>query len=637
MFKTNAVLLQKLLNAVASGRIRLPDFQRKWIWDDYRIKGLLASISQGFPVGAVLTLGAGGAVRFKADVLEGVDSPESSISEFLLDGQQRLTSLYQALLRSEPVEMRRRGKRVRLWYYIDMREATSPTGDKDNAVISVPENKIASRTLDKHVVLDLSSPEREYAQHMFPVNRMFDPLTWILGYIAYWGGRTNDHMSDHAEFVKKFQEIVIDSFTQYQLPVILLDKNAPKEAVCTVFEKINTGGVSLTAFELVTASFAAESDDFSLRVDWDERKDRLYREPGGILQGIDGIHFLQAVTLLWTQERRGRAMARGEATNRVPSISCKKKDVLDLPLHDYRKWADRVEKGFRDAADFLQTKCCVFGRHNVPYNTQLVPLAALYVHLGKELNPDAARSKLARWYWCGVFGEAYGGTIETRFSEDLAQVTEFIRNDAEPNRIRQASFLPERLLTLRTRNSAAYKGVYALQMKRGAKDWRSGQALDLATYRNKAIDIHHVFPVAWCKGNDIPARVYNSIINKTPLSAGTNRMLGATAPSEYLERLRTDVGDDERLRKAVEAHWLNMAHLENDNFRDSFVYRGEKLLKLIGCAMGRDIGSGREVFQKAVRGLSNGNSDESDYSLEEPEYSPLGEDSPGDDLARTDS
>ena len=309
---------------------------------------------------------------------------------------------------------------------------------------------------------------------------------------------------------------------------------------------------------------------------------------------------------------------------------------MELSLQDYQKWADKVEDGFRKAAKFLQSEC-VYGRHNVPYSTQLVPMAALYVHLDKELDPRSARKKLARWYWCGVFGEAYGGTIETRYSEDLAQVTEFVRNGIEPSRIEQASFLPERLLTLRTRNSAAYKGVYALQMKMGAGDWSSGQKLNLVTYRNEAIDIHHVFPVAWCKRNDIPARVYNSIINKTPLSARTNKKLGGAAPSEYLERLRTDVGDDEGLRKAMKAHWLKMAHLRSDNFHDSFVYRGEKLLKLIGCAMGRDIGSGREVFQKAVRGLSSGKFDESDYGLEEPEYGPLGEDSPGNDLSGTDS
>lgn len=636
MFKTNAVLLQNLLNDVASGKIRLPDFQRKWIWDDYRIRGLLASISRGFPVGAVLTLGAGGTVRFKADVLEGVDSSGDSISQFLLDGQQRLTSLYQALVRSEPVEMRRRGRRIRLWYYIDMHESTSPTGDKDNAVVSVPENKIIARNFDKDAVLDLSSPEREYAQHMFPANRVFDPLTWTLGYIAYWNDRTNDRKGEPADFMQQFNKTVIKSFAQYQLPVIRLAKNAPKEAVCTVFEKINTGGVSLTAFELVTASFAAETDDFSLRVDWDTRKARLYPDFGGVLQGIDGIHFLQAVTLLWTQERRRRAMASGEEASRAPPISCKKRDVLDLPLQEYQKWADKVECGFRKAAKFLQSEC-VYGRHNVPYSTQLVPMAALYVHLDKELDPELARRKLARWYWCGVFGEAYGGTIETRYSEDLAQVTEFVRNGTEPSRIEQASFLPERLLTLRTRNSAAYKGVYALQMKRGARDWSSGQELNLVNYRNEAIDIHHVFPVAWCKRNDIPARVYNSIINKTPLSACTNKKLGGAAPSEYLERLRADVGDDEGLRKAMEAHWLNIAHLRSDSFRDSFVYRGEKLLELIGDAMGRDIGSGKEVFEKAVRGLSSGKSDESDYGLEEPEYSPLGEDSPEDDLVRTDS
>ena len=97
----------------------------------------------------------------------------------------------------------------------------------------------------------------------------------------------------------------------------------------------------------------------------------------------------------------------------------------------------------------------------------------------------------------------------------------------------EANFIPERLLSLRTRNSAAYKGLYALQMKSGASDWRMGEQLAFATWHQKDIDIHHIFPVAWCsKANPpVPPRLYNSIINKTPIDAATNRKIGGNAPS----------------------------------------------------------------------------------------------------------
>ena len=98
MFKANAVLLSGLLADVRSGKIQLPDFQRGWVWDDERIVGLLASISRGFPVGAIMTLTAGGDVKFMPRPIEGVSDISQGPQQFLLDGQQRLTSLYQSLL-----------------------------------------------------------------------------------------------------------------------------------------------------------------------------------------------------------------------------------------------------------------------------------------------------------------------------------------------------------------------------------------------------------------------------------------------------------------------------------------------------------------------------------------------------------
>ena len=67
---------------------------------------------------------------------------------------------------------------------------------------------------------------------------------------------------------------------------------------------------------------------------------------------------------------------------------------------------------------------------------------------------------------------------------------------AQPVLVGEANFIPERLLSLRTRNSAAYKGLYALQMKSGASDWRTGEQLAFATWHQENIDIHHIFPVA---------------------------------------------------------------------------------------------------------------------------------------------
>ena len=95
MFKTNPVSLKELLDDAEAGKIQLPDFQRGWVWDDERIRGLLASVSRGFPVGAIMTLEAGGEIRLESRMIEGDEGKGvNAVEAFLLDGQQRLTSLF---------------------------------------------------------------------------------------------------------------------------------------------------------------------------------------------------------------------------------------------------------------------------------------------------------------------------------------------------------------------------------------------------------------------------------------------------------------------------------------------------------------------------------------------------------------
>ena len=632
MFKTNEVLLKNLIEDVEKGKIQLPDFQRGWVWDDDRIKGLLASVSRGFPMGAVMTLSAGSEIKFRTRPIEGVAAESVGEADaFLLDGQQRLTSLYQSLRHPGPVETQNNHKqRIRRWYYLDMQRALDPEVDREDAIISVPETRRETRDFGRHTVWDLSTQELEYRQHMMPSESLMNPMEWMLGYFGFWQKESPEWNA--IEFFKKFEITVLSQFNDYQLPVINLEKDTPKEAVCTVFEKVNTGGVTLSVFELATASFAADAESFSLRDDWAARRQRLHNYPGGVLQGIGGDSFLQTVALLKTQEERKSAIEGGVSPGQAPAIGCRRRDILNLNLDDYQRWADKVESGFIEAAKFLRSQY-IFGRNNVPYFTQLVPLAALYVELGNELDPHNAIERLERWFWSGVFGEIYGGTTETQFALDLPQVTAYIRGGPQPGVIEQANFIPERLLTLRTRNSAAYKGLYALQMKMGTKDWRTGGSLSLATYDNENIDIHHIFPKSWCERTSprIPSRLYNSVVNKTPIDAKTNRIIGGRAPSSYLGRLKQDISPD-LLDSVLGAHWLEPNHLRMDDFASFFVARGESMLSLIGSAMGRELGKGQNVFVNALRsaglaiaGDEGDASDMVEYVEDEDEFDELGE------------
>ena len=623
-FKANAFLLKNLLDEIEKGDIQLPDFQRGWVWNDARIKDLLISISRGFPIGAMMTLDASGDVRFVSKLIEGVaedgkDRPE----QYLLDGQQRLTSLYQALRHRCPVATRDRPgspKTIDRWYYIDIQKALDPVADRDDTIFSVPVDKVVRTNFGRDVVVDLSTPELEFEHHMMPTEDVMDAMDWGLDYIEYWQERGDHPHGKPNLFFKKFKEAVLDNFSDYQVPVISLGKDTRKEAVCTVFEKVNTGGVTLSVFELVTASLAA--DDFRLREDWSKREGRMH-SAFGVLQGITGDQFLQAVTLLATQARRRKAESDERPPNLLPGIDCRRASILDLKLSEYKEWADDVEAGFMEAAKFLNRQF-IFTRWNVPYNTQLVPLAVLYAELGKELEPANAQGRLEIWFWCGILGETYGSAVETQFANDLAQAARYVRGGAEPELLTQANFVPERLLSLRTRNSAAYKGLYALQMKNGAADWHSGDPLSLADIHTKPIDIHHIFPRHWCERiakPAVPHGLADSIINKTPIDRYTNQMLGGRAPSKYLASLRQYV-DKEKLKTILKAHWIDPDKLEEDDFGHCFVERGQAMLDLITRTMGKPVVDGRHVFRDELKSASLriGQIDD-----DEVEHDPIGE------------
>src|ERR1019366_6414002 len=225
----------------------------------------------------------------------------------------------------------------------------------------------------------------------------------------------------------------------------------------------------------------------------------------------------------------------------APGGSCKRESILKLTLEDFLIWAPRVIEALEWTVPFLAQEH-IFDAHDVPYRSQIVPLGAIRAAAGDSASLYGQDTKLRHWFWCGVLGELYSGTTETRFARDLEQVLAWLDGGAEPGTVREASFHENRLLTLRTRNSAAYKGIYALLMRDGCRDWMKNQALDMAAFFNYKIDIHHIFPKAWCEKNKIDALRRESIVNKTALSRETNIKIGGRSPATYVVALESSSG-----------------------------------------------------------------------------------------------
>ncbi|WP_280566814.1 DUF262 domain-containing protein [Chromohalobacter sp. 296-RDG] len=581
--------LPELLKDITNGKIQLPDFQRGWVWDDDHVKSLLVSIARSFPVGAVMLMETGGEVRFQTRPVEGIDpnTVTENPDHLILDGQQRLTSLTQAVGLDAPVDTRTaKGKKVRRHYYFDIRMALEGEDRLEDAVVAVDENRQTTKNFGRDVDLDLSTRQLECEQLFFPCDKILDPSDWLQDLFVY-------HQEVMGEFLE-FQKKILGAFSAYQLPVIELKKETSKEAVCLVFEKVNTGGVQLSVFELITASYAAEG--YNLRDDWfgsdirkvPSRKARL--ENHELLADVESTDLLQAITLLHTHERKQEDLAAGNTGKQVRPVSAKRASVLDLPLDAYKRWADAVEKGFVESAYFLKGEC-FYSRRELPYATQLVPLAAVFTLLGNRWREPRIHAKLSRWFWSGVLGELYGGSVDTRIALDLEELMNWFEDDAElPRTVIDASFDPTRLESLRSRNSAAYKGINVLILREGAEDffWKGDiQELDL---QGVELDIHHIFPRTWCEAQAIAPRIYDGIINKTPISARTNRMIGGDAPSEYLARLQDHKQvqlDDEAMNDILEGHRIPTEALRADDFHAFYQQRKNRLLEIIEKAMGK--------------------------------------------------
>lgn len=574
-----------ILKDIEVGKIQLPDFQREWKWDDDRIRSLLASIGRGHPVGVLMMLETGGdGTRFAPKPISGArPTPGAPVELLLLDGQQRLTSLYQALASGRPVEtVDARGKRLRRWYYVDIAAALADEADLEDAILSIPEDRMIRDDFGRVIVKDYSTIDSECAEEVFPLSTAFDMpavFAWQGRYLALHPQQPSEASARWNEFYAK----VLSQFISYTVPAIVLKKDTPKEAVCTVFEKVNTGGVPLNVFELLTATFAA--DNFRLKDDWAGRADRLVKHPA--LRAVESTDFLQAVTLVATWDRRRRYTPLGSGTEKAPGIGCRRKDMLGLSLPEFQRWAEPVTEALIWAAGFLAEEY-IFKAADVPYRTQLVPLAAIRVILGKASDDIESRRLLRQWFWCGVMGELYGGTTETRFSRDVEQVPAWVSGGPTPLTVADAVFREQRLMTLRTRNSAAYKGIYALLMRAGSQDWLKAQHLNMATFFDWQVDIHHIFPKAWLAKTNIDAVRRESIVNKTALSRTTNITIGGRAPSEYLGTVqnRTKLSADE-VDAVLRTHAIDASFLRRDDFDGFFAARSDALLTLVGEAMGK--------------------------------------------------
>ena len=570
MFDNTKESLGDLLEEIHTGKAQLPDLQRSFTWCNEQIVKLIASMSQSFPIGAILTIkvNSNSSFSFKPRLLEGVQITKEPIPDSLiLDGQQRLTSAYMCFRSGNAVQIRDRQthKLQERWYYIDIPAALNPETERVDTIISLPRSQTKKT---KHRKIDCTTAEQEYEQLLFPVSAIFNYAQWREGFQKYW-----NYEPAKLALARQFELEIVKRFEHYQLPIIQLRPELSKVAVCQIFEDMHEMPTPMTFFDLITACFAAE--DFSLRDHFAGVSQQLSRF--GVLQGVRNTDWLSAVTLVATYHHRDRVVQENPLVTQLPTVGCGRQNILDLKLADYQQFAPLTLAGFEQSAKFLHSLGFVHPE-DIAYPSQLLALASVLAIVG--LPNDLGRTQLEQWWWSCSFGEVYNNWQNKCTANDTIALPHWLAGGNVPSNLESVHFDRNRLLQVTRRQGAIYKTLNALLRRQGAIDFVSGEILRDVKVFDGEIESHHVFPEAWCRQKGIPAARYNCLLNRTPLKKDTNRFIGSQPPSVYLARLVEQQGiPRQRLDEILRSHSLEPQTLWHDDF-DAFLESRLKNLSL---------------------------------------------------------
>lgn len=548
--------LRFLLAMIDNKETGLPDFQRDFVWDPFATDELLESIIQNFPAGSLLRTKNGGEFLFEPRPFKGAPDFDhiSSPSYLILDGQQRLTSLYQALY----------GKGDHL-YFINLGDLQDG-GDLEDCVFYLRRREGKAK---------YGAIKDQAATLVFPLGNTFANggfSGWVSRVLKERGTDVTEILALQSDLMKLYEKW-IKPVEDYEFPVVTLDENTPGEAVCTIFETLNRTGVKLGVWDLLTARFWPK--DLKLRQKWDEA-----RQEHSIIDewDVDPYYVLQIISLLEPGLDK-------EGKKKAPSI--KRSDILSMKVEQAKNGWERAITGLVGTLNILRDDCGVIAPALIPYTTSLVPFAAVWssVEDQKGFQIGASRIKLTRWFWCASLGARYENAPNSQAAKDFVELERWIAGGNKPEAVQQFTSSDIDLQKISPRQRAAYRAILALVLNNGAMDfYKRGKITSSLIYdKSNPVDDHHIFPQAFLKEKKVDADLRDCILNRTYIDRLTNRSLKKRAPSDYFSSLRRDHGINEA-KQLMESHFIPSGD-DSPIFRDDFdsfiALRDEALRKRI--------------------------------------------------------
>ena len=448
---TNTHSLKQLLNEIETQATALPDFQRDFVWDPKATRDLIVSIAKNYPAGSLLRV-RDTKKLFAYRSFKDAPQLNGHIPTYLyLDGQQRLTSLYQAFY---GVGENR--------YYIDLTKVL-PDGELEEAIFFC-------KTSDKKVTY-YAQPSVQISELILPLSVLKDGMggysNWIVK-VATSAFSSDEGMKLMTKLTK-IQDPLIQNLDTYSFPVVTLSGETSADAICTIFETLNSTGIKLNVFELLTARFLPKG--VQLRELFTQAKASY-----PIIEDFEvaPYYLLQAVSLVSRS-----------------SPSCKRGEVLELKATDIDQWWEPVVAGMSRALNVLKQSGILKPKW-MPYYTALPAMAAVLAkHPTQNTVTDAVnRNKLTRWFWCAVFGQAYENSPNTQAAKDTSELLLWFNGGNEPETVSKFQFSEADLRDTTPRQRAVYRGVIALMLRRQPLDFFQGSPMNENVIQSESVDDH---------------------------------------------------------------------------------------------------------------------------------------------------
>ena len=487
--------LRRAMERILDGTVRIPGFQRNFVWEPSRAASLIDSIHRGYPVGSVLLWRTRNSLKTERK-LGGFELPPPDKDypvDYVLDGQQRLTSIFAAFQTVLPAP----AEDPDLWlpiYY----DFTAPEAAQNSQFVALPRDAVV--------------PEAH-----FPLNTFFDPVKF---------SAATKELSDerNVEIVRVQQQ-----FVEALIPVETFESE-DRASVAIVFERVNRLGVPLDIFQLLTAW--TWSDDFDLQENFNSLAEE-FEEFGFEEVGSDGDLMLRCCSAILLSD---------------PSPTA----LVDISGTEVRDQFPLVTASIRRAVDFLRENLHIRSLKLLPYSSQLIPLAAYFSTRVTEAISDSDRKVLLAWFWRSSFSHRYSGNPGRNIRRDVEEAIKLRKGKESrlgdfPVPLDSDFFISNRFAV----KNVATKTYILMLAGLGPRSFLSGEkiSLDKVLAEPNRSEYHHCFPRAMLAREGMSDAMANALANFAIISRSENRTISDKNPSVYRSLMPANL--DEVLASAL--------------------------------------------------------------------------------------